>query len=139
MTKREQIIDAIMALLAGVTGVSGRVYRSRTELFERDEAPAISVTWERETPRQNVIDFVDKDLSVDIMVYTRGDEPDSLADPICEQIHSLLLNASTLGGLSLDITESGTDIEMDDADTPACFTNMRYTVWYRHARNSLAG
>jgi hypothetical protein len=42
-SKRETILQRIVTALAGTTGVSTRIYRSRVEPLARGEAPAIVV------------------------------------------------------------------------------------------------
>jgi hypothetical protein len=41
--KRESILAAITTALAGTVQVGSRIYRSRTEAFARNEAPALIV------------------------------------------------------------------------------------------------
>lgn len=138
-TKREQILQAVAATLAGTAGVAGSVYRSRTEALERAEAPALIVSWEGEEPTEDVSGLMEKRLTVVVGVYTRGDTPDSLADPIVDSVHARLMAAPTLGGLAMDLAEGGTTVEFDEADQTAAIVNMRFVVWYRHARANLSG
>jgi hypothetical protein len=49
-----------------------------------------------------------------------------------------LLADPTLGGLAVDLSEGATDWDFDQADQTSVMVNMRFVVWYRHARNSLA-
>ena len=42
-SKREQIIAALKTTLAGTTGVSTRIYRSRIEPITNGESPAIVI------------------------------------------------------------------------------------------------
>lgn len=138
-TLRELIMQAIEARLATVAAVSGRVYRSRDDALSREEAPAIVVEWESESPETNDTWFTEKKLTVVVGVYARAVEPDKAADPITADVHQALMVEPTLGGLAIDISEDGTSLELDEADMTAAFVNMRFVVWYRHARNNLAG
>lgn len=138
-TKREQILQAVAATLADTAGVAGSVYRSRQEALERAEAPALIVAWDGEEPLEDVSGFTEKRLNVTVGVYVRGDVPDGLADPIVDSVHARLMGSPTLGGLAMDIAEGGTTVEFDEADQTACIVNMRFAVWYRHARANLAG
>lgn len=138
-TKREQIIVAIMAALAGTTGVDARIFRSREEALTREEAPALVVMPDGEDPAEEVSGFVEKKLTIVVGVYVRGDVPDQLADPVVESVHAKIMAATTLGGLAIDISEGGTSWEMQEADQTAGFVNMRFVVWYRHQRATLSG
>lgn len=138
-TKREQIMQAIVATLGTATDVAGNVYRSREEALTRADVPALIVTADGEEPLQDVSGFMEKQLTVAVGVFVRGDVPDTLADPIVESVHALLMGEPTLGGLALDMSEGGTTWDMDEADQTALIVNMRFVVWYRHARANLAG
>lgn len=137
-TKREQIVAAAVTLLGTIPELAGKVWRDRETPFQREESPAVAIFWERDDVKQSVIDFIDHDLSLVISVYARGDAPDAVADPIVEKIHEALMG-QTFGGLALDVNMDMQDLELAEADLTACFVNMRYTVWYRHSRNSMAG
>ena len=51
-TRRETILDAVVTALAGTTGVSTRIYRSRVTAFTREETPSLLVTWNSDNPVQ---------------------------------------------------------------------------------------
>lgn len=138
MTKREQIMQALVAALAGTAQVGTRIYRSRVDALSRDEAPALVVMPIGEQVAQDVVNLTEKNLMVEVQVYVRADEPDLAADPICESVHSKVMADTTLGGLSIDIIEDMTSWDMAEADMSAGFTNMRYRIWYRHNRDSLS-
>lgn len=138
-TRREQILQAIVAVLDGTTDVGSNIYRSRMEALTRAEAPALIVSWESEEPTEDVTGQMEKRLTVQVGVYTRGNEPDTLADPIVDSVHAQIMGEPTLGGLAMDISEGGTTVEYDEADQTAAIVNMRFVVWYRHARANLSG
>lgn len=138
MTKREQIMQALVAVLAGTAQVGTRIYRSRVDALSRDEAPALVVMPVGEQIAQDVVSLIEKNMMVEVQVYVRSDVPDVAADPICEEVHQKVMADATLGGLAIDIVEDGTSWDMAEADVSAGFTNMRYRIWYRHNRNSLS-
>lgn len=139
-TKRELLLLKIgQTVAASVTGLTG-VYRSREDALSREEAPAVVIGWTDEQLRgTGVIDFADKDLTVTVGVYTRGEAPDLVADPFCEQIYAALMGEPTLGGLALDIEDAGTNNETAAADSSAGWVEMQFRVWYRHSRASMSG
>lgn len=139
MTNRERILRAIKALMTQVSGPpAGSVTRSRSSPVGRLEMPAINITPEESDPSEGTNGGVDQRLSVAIEVYAAGDEPDSLADPLVEQVHSLMMADTTLGGLAIDVSDAGTRFELDDSEQPMARVTMRFSVWHRHNRNDLA-
>ena len=131
-TKREQIITAIAAALAGTTGVGTRIYRSRVEAFSRGESPAISLEPINDTPATNTsLPTLDWSLTVRIAVIVRGAIPDQLADPVVESLHSLLMADLSLGGLAMDIIPSSVDFQLIEADQPAGVVLCDYAIRYR--------
>ena len=132
-TKREQILAAIKATLAGTTGVGTRIYRSRQEAFSRQEAPAIVIA---PAPDNATIEPVstcrlDWTLNVQIAVYARGNVPDQAADPVVQSMHSLLMADRTLGGLVMDIYPASVDPQFDAGDLATAWIVCSYVVHYR--------
>ena len=121
-TLRENILDDIVASLAGTANVSTRIYRSRALVVE-----AVS-----DTPEQNTsLPTLDWSLLVRISVIVRGDKPDELADPIVESLHSKVMADTTAGGYAIDVQPQGVTFEMVDADQPAGVIGCDYLVRYR--------
>ena len=137
-TKREQILQYLKGTtLAGTAAVGSRIYRSRADKFMPEEAPALNLLADNEDPNENTIGQVDAQLHIEVQVYHRGTEPDRLADPVVEDVHAKVMADPRLGGLAIDIQENGTSWDFDEADRTALLVRMRFTVWYRHNRNSL--
>jgi hypothetical protein len=139
-TKREQILAKVATTLAGTTGVSTRIYRSRVEAFQRNEAPALVIEPGIDTAAAEPVSTCKADwtLTVIIAVHTRGGIPDQAADPIIESLHSKLLADRTLGGLVMDIWPISVDPQFDKADTVSCWTVCSYQVRYRTGVTSLS-
>jgi hypothetical protein len=138
-TKRESILAAIVTTLAGTTGVSTRIYRSRVEAFARSEAPALVIEPGTDSAAEELVSTckIDWRLPVLIAVYTRGAIPDQLADPIINSIHTKLMADRTLGGLVMDIWPGTVDPQIESADQPALWTVCTYNVRYRTSVTSL--
>ena len=141
--KREQILAAITTALAGTTGVGGRIYRSRTEAFARNEAPALLIEptpGAPDTPKEEPVSTckIDWRLNVTIAVYTRGAIPDQLAAPIVGDLHSKLMADRTLGGLAMDVWPGPVDHQKDQADAAAGWAVCSYVVRYRTSITDLA-
>ena len=138
-SKREQILAAVAATLAGTTGVSTRIYRSRVEAFARNEAPALVIEAGTDTAAEELVSTckIDWRLPVLVAVYTRGAVPDQLADPIIISLHAKLMADRTLGGLVMDIWPGTVDPQLEKADQPALWTVCTYNVRYRTSVTSL--
>ena len=136
-SKREQILAAITTKLAAVSGISGRVYRSQADPNPRELAPFITVEWSSEQSMPDAVQLLGRSLNVDVSVYTRGDVPDSLADPIMVDAHQRLVADPSLGGLAIDIQLDDASNEVIAADFPAAKVTHTYVVKYRHSYGNM--
>jgi hypothetical protein len=137
-SRREQILSAIATALASTSGVGGRVYRSRVEAFSRDEAPALIIEPGPDRAQTYSICKLDWTLDVLVVVHTRGQIPDQLADPILLDAHAKLMADRTLGGLAIDIIPTLTDPQRDKADLTSLWQVNTYQVRYRTAIDNLS-
>jgi hypothetical protein len=138
-TKRETIIAAIRTALIGTTGVSTRIYRSRTEPITRGESPAIVVEPLADTAAQNTsLPTLDWSLTVRVAVIVRGAIPDQIADPVVESLHAKIMADLTLGGYAIDIQPIGVTFDIVEADQPAGVVMCDYRVQYRTSVTNLA-
>jgi len=136
-SKREQILARFETLLVNTSGVNARVYRSRQQALNRDEAPALVIEPGRDTP--TVVSTCKLDWSLDVLVaiYARGVVPDQDADPVAVSMHNELMSDRTLGGLAVDLVPTGVDFKLDDADMSTLWMINTYTVRYRTSISSL--
>ena len=132
-TIREQIIAQITTTLAGTTGVSTRIYRSRHEAFARNEAPAIVIEPGADQCQAPAVSHrrLDWTLSVTVAVYSRGNIPDQAADPTINSLHAKLMADRTLGGLALDILPVSVVPSFESSDLPSAWTVCTFSVRYR--------
>lgn len=132
-SKREQILAAIRTTLTSTVGVGTRIYRSRVEAFQRNEAPALVIEPGNDTSSPEPVSSckIDWTLQVLIAVHTRGGIPDQAADPTIVDIHSRLMADRTLGGLVMDIWPVSVDPQFDKADAASNWTVCTYQVRYR--------
>jgi hypothetical protein len=131
--KRETILETIKGLLEDIEEIDGRIYRSRTEAYARDEAPAISIEPAEDVASQTPVSncWIDWTLSVDVSIYTRGQVPEQLAAPIVEQVHELIMTDRLLGGVSMDVWPTGVQHLREKADLTAGMTVLTFGVRYR--------
>jgi hypothetical protein len=138
-TRRETILAAIASTLAGTTGVSTRIYRSRVEPLTRGESPALVIEPISDSAEQlTSLPTLDWSLTVRIAVIVRGNIPDQLADPTIESLHSKLMADLTLGGYAIDIQPQAVNFEMVEADQPAGVITCDYLIRYRTTVANLA-
>lgn len=136
-TRREQILSAIATALEDTEGVSGRVYRSRVEAFSRNEAPALIIEPGPDRAQVYAICKLDWTMDLLVVVHTRGQIPDQLADPIVADVHSKLMADRSLGGLAIDIVPTLSDPQRDKADLTSLWQVLTYQVRYRTAIDDL--
>lgn len=137
-SRREQILSAVATALASTSGVGGRVFRSRVEAFSRDEAPAIIIEPGPDRAQTYSICKLDWSLDVLVVVHTRGQVPDQLADPILLDAHAKLMADRTIGGLAIDIVPTLSDPQRDKADLTSLWLVNTYQVRYRTAIDDLS-
>ena len=126
-SKRERILQRIETVLAATAGVSGRVYRSDPAAATRAQAPCIHLRWRTDQATPQTVPQIERTLSVEIAIVTRGDKPDQLADPIAQSVHALLMADPTLGGACAGLRYVGTDREQDERDEYLVVT-LRYAA-----------
>ena len=132
-SKREDILDAIKTALTGTTGVSTRIYRSRTiPLSQRSQLPSLIIEWSSDNPEQNTaLPTLDWSLSVSVTVLSSGDVPDEQADDTIISMHSKIMDDLTLGGEAIDVQPSTVSFEAIDGDSPIGVTTCENIVLYR--------
>jgi hypothetical protein len=140
-TKVEHILSRIVTNLAGTTGVSTRIYRSRLVPLTREEFPALVVEPTGNSVAQATsIDFLDWTMQVRIVVLVKGTtttSPDQAADVILESLFPKMMNDLTLNGNAIDIQPNGTEFLMGDADQPTGAISTNWTIMYRTKNNDL--
>ena len=139
-SKREQILAALKTTLAGTTGVSTRIYRSRIEPITNGESPALVIEPITDEPTINNSSYlkIDWTLRIRIVVIIRGTIPDSVGDPDVEILFTKVLTDPTVGGLAKDIRPAIQTFEVLEADTPAGLISCEFEIDYRTSYNSLS-
>jgi hypothetical protein len=138
MTKRETILAAITAALAGTSGVGNRIYRSRVVPLSRGESPAIVVEPLGDIANNNVLPKLDWTMNVLIAVIVRGYPADQMADPIVEDIHARLIANQPLQALVTGLVPSRVSFSMIEADQDAGVVSLEYEVRYRTSYANLS-
>jgi hypothetical protein len=132
-SKREQIVQYIVARLTDTARIEGRVYRSQADPNDRELHPFLAVRWVSEQSSPDTVPQLERQLMVEVAAYTRDDVPDAAADEIMVSAHALLMADTNLGGLAIDIRLEDASTEIVAADMPAAKTTHQYSVKFRHS------
>jgi len=138
-SRREQILARIVTALAGTSGVSTRIYRSRVEPLARGEMPALVVEPVSDTPQQTTLATLDWTLVARVSVLVRGAVPDQVADSTVKDVHSKIMADTTLNGYAIDILPGPVSFDMVEADQPAGVIGMDFEIRYRTNLGSISG
>ena len=135
-SQREVILAHLDPLLATIPGVTAT--RSREASIKRDSGPFVLLRPEVETVRRESTGLAIRDLVVVVAVITRGDVPDTVADPILEAVVAKLMADLTLAGKAATIQEESTNFEFETANQTALEAAVRFTIRYMTPAGSLA-
>lgn len=136
-SKREAIMLRLVAVLGPTTGISGRVFRAVPEGASRDDIPCINLDWSAEQPSPETVPMLERTLTVNVSVLTRGDTPDALADPIVADAHSRIMADATLNGLAIDTRLESASFEVVSADQSAGKLTHEYSIKFRHSYSDM--
>ncbi len=136
-TKREEILAAVKTALAGTSGVSTRIYRSRVEAFRKSEHPSIIVEPITDSASHNTTPRLIWDLIFGVTLLVRADEPDSAGDAAIADIHSKIMGSTTISNLVVDIQAIKTDWQFIEADDTLAIIINQYKVTYQTSLNDL--
>jgi hypothetical protein len=137
-TRRENILDTIKTTLAGTTGVSTRIFRSRVTAVSRAETPCLLIEPVSDTAEQTTsLATLNWTLVVRVSVIVRGDVPDEQADLTVQSLHSKMMSDTTVGGYAMDIIPTGVTFDMVEADQPAGVISCDFQIRYRTKNDDL--
>lgn len=132
-TIAERILAAISTDVAALPTVSAG-YRSRADAFSRRESGSVVVEPGQSDPLEANTCRMRWDDEIVIGIYTCGEIPDQLADPIRRDVHAAVMayrQALQVAGISVvDITAAAVSRELEAGDKPAMWTVCRYRVAY---------
>lgn len=135
MSVRESILARITTVAAGVAGATA--YRGREAPVNRSEGPVILVHPDEEQVTLNASRLAMRDLIVNVTLVIRGNNADTLSDPILVALHAAIMTDSTLATLCALVREESTKYDFEMADTTALTVQVKYLVRYLTNANSL--
>lgn len=139
MTHRaENIMDAVVTTLTGLTTTDTRVERGR--IYSVETAPALTIEMGQDFVDREASDFVNanRQLVVKIIAYVKANsEPDSVLNTIREEVYNALIADRTLGATAgvIDIwLDSDDEPELSgESDQAIAKQQLNYVVKYRHS------
>lgn len=138
LSVREKIMARLLVVLTDAAGVYGNVYRAQADAMAFDEAPCITIEWQSDEEAEEASSpLMHRHLSVAVNIFTRGDGPDTLADPIAQSVHSLIMADEQLAGNALWTRLGSASFEFENLDKNAGKTTQEYVVAYRHKYEDL--
>ena len=129
-SKRETLLAAVKTALAGTSGVSTRIYRSRVEAFARAETPALLIEPINDTADNAAIPRLNWTMIFQVSVIVRADGPDSAADATIIDVHSKIMNDSTLQTNCVGLLPESVAWQFQPADQPLVVAAMQFKASY---------
>lgn len=128
-TIQERALVRLVAIAAAVPGVALAERSLRTGI-ERDATPAVIVRPGVEED-ERFSDGVDRHyFSVELIVHTRGDPWDEVADPIVDALHTAVMRDVALRELTPEVRRVSREPEDAEADATAGQYTLRYRLTY---------
>ncbi|MFZ5697766.1 MAG: hypothetical protein ACOY9J_03435 [Pseudomonadota bacterium] len=141
--RAEQIVEAVIANITGLTTTGDNVFRSRTAELPDNRTPALVVYLGPDAPRSDggssSYRYIDGDLTVFVVAAVKG-RTDALTETKLNLIRkevTIALMADHTQGLSfvIDTTEGQAVPEINgDGDKPVGRLRMEFTFHYRRSR-----
>lgn len=136
-TRRESYIQGVIVALSALPALAGRVERSISKAFTREESPVIVVHRGAESLENTLGSDTDRSCEILVSVVSRSHIPDVDADGVMEVAHPVIMAFQSAGILWME--ELGTNAPIfSNTDSQACLLTTRYMVHYGTDRLSLS-
>lgn len=131
---REQIREAVVTQLTGLSTTGSRAYKSR--VYPRNALPCLTVyTLSESVNQDNAVLGLDqfRDLMLAVHIHARSvEDVDDSVDTISAEVEAALHDDTTLGGLTHWLEYESIEIEVaDGAERPTASAIMTFRVQYR--------
>lgn len=134
-TKRETILSRLVTQLAGTTGCSTRIYRSRVTALNNRSGNSLVIEPVSDSCDVNVsTPFCDWTLTVRVSVLAIGNastSADSAADTSVQSMYAKMMSDLTVNGNAIDVQCQSTDFDLVDADQPTAVVSTTFQIRYR--------
>ena len=134
---RQQIRDAIVAALTGLTTTGSNVFPSRSYDVPKENLPCILIYTAAEEMADEASSLGDRRgmilaFRVEARVRPVATDADDQLDAICAEVQAALFAEPTLGGLVRHLDLQSTEIEFDaEAEAPTAAGVMTFGCLYR--------
>ena len=133
---RQQIRDAFVTALTGLTTTGANVFGSRLYDLEPGDLPALLIYTTAEESAPDTLTRprgVARELSLTVEARAKGvSGVDNTLDTICAEVENAIGADPTLGGGAHDAFLTSTEIVFDtDGDTPHAQASLTFSVMYR--------
>lgn len=130
---RQQLREAIAALVTGLTTTGGRVFQSRVYSLQESELPALMIATEDEQIEYLTVHnprIQAKTVTVSIRAVAKATANlDDTLDAICKEVEVALATNQGVSGLAKALRMSGTTITLDGAgEQPVGVASMTYEI-----------
>jgi hypothetical protein len=128
---RERIIREVIARCR-IAVAPVPVFRQPVIPLTRDQAPALIVVIDSDSPVRRSNDRMEREMHVTLKAMAQdASDGFAVADELLCRAHAALIGDVTLAGLALGITESDADWLAADGDIEAVVLPARYGIRYR--------
>lgn len=129
---REQILNAVLTKLRTIDGMNEKnCQRSRTNPFNEKDYPCITMFPVMEIPSEDVTEAIDQDLTLLIVLYQKGDVPDSDADVLMKSIKDKMMEDRSFGGLASDVSPGEKNWDFQQGNKGMVEVEMNFQIKYR--------
>lgn len=136
-TKRETLIEALIALFQATPGFPATVERTLDSTFSSEEGRILVVHRGGEVPTANVSGSALRDCEIFLSTVTRGTSPEADSDAVLEVAHPLLMTFKHAG--LMQVKEVRTDAPQYGGESgKVCLITVRYLLRYSTAANTLS-
>ncbi len=138
---REQIRDAVVIALTGLTTTGSRVYASRVYPMSEDNMPGIIVYTKTEISSPATLTIprrIERNLNIMIDAYAkRLNDYDDTVDKICSEVESAIYSNAALKTLVKDIFIAETEIKLSgEAEKPVSIASLTLACRYYTPENN---
>lgn len=142
MTKRESILQAVLAALTGTSGVGTNIFRSRVTAIMKKDFPALVLEPVNDTAEPHTFARYSWALTFQVAVLVRSADVDTDADAIVEDAHQKIITAAqtagqTLEGLLVNLIPTSVDWQFVEADITLTVVTMQFRATYQTDQNNI--
>jgi len=133
---RNQIRDAVITALTGLSTTGSNVFRSRIYPLESNKIPGLCVFSKSEATTFDTLKrprSINRVLEIGVEAYVKGTTGyDNTIDQICLEIEEALYANRTLGGNAQDVMITGFEADFNgDGDQPVSRATLTIEVQYQ--------